>query len=336
MGTNGELGHAKFATVQNFAAESSYFQEEPRRILKSKAFEECAIGSVYTLALTNTGHLFGFGKEFLGKGQSNIPQIFPGDRTYTQIAAGNKHSAAIDKKGQVYTWGYGGSWMEGGGQLGHDSTDQVDQPKLVERFSELGAKAASVSVGDKHTLILTTDGEVLSCGVGEYGRVGNGANDDVLVPIALEALVDDDIIQAVAGHNHSLALSVNGGVYTWGRNDTGALGHADSFVDIYSMEEFPRLLECEAFTKSGSHVVQIAAGKGRSAAVTADGKLFVWGRAMGHVPSPVENDSLEGLKVTLTITLTPTLISTLSSTLTPTLTLTLTLTLTMGIVPSPV
>ena len=27
--------------------------------------------------------------------------------------------AAIDKNGMVYTWGYGGSWMRGGGQLGN-------------------------------------------------------------------------------------------------------------------------------------------------------------------------------------------------------------------------
>jgi alpha-tubulin suppressor-like RCC1 family protein len=41
--------------------------------------------------------------------------------------------------------------------------------RLIEGFKDYGAKALSVSVGKRHTLIQTTDGEILSCGVGEYG-----------------------------------------------------------------------------------------------------------------------------------------------------------------------
>lgn len=41
--------------------------------------------------------------------------------------------------------------------------------RLVESFKEYGAKASCVAVGETHTLILTSDGEVLGCGVGEFG-----------------------------------------------------------------------------------------------------------------------------------------------------------------------
>jgi alpha-tubulin suppressor-like RCC1 family protein len=196
----------------------------------------------------------------------------------------------------VWTWGYGGSFFGGGGQLGHNSTDSVEKPKLVEAFKNYGVKAKSVSVGSKHTLILTVDGEVLSCGVGEYGRLGTGTNDDAWTPQPLETLVDDDIIQIAAGGNHSLALTAEGKIYSWGRNDTGALGHGDSYIDIYSMEDYPRAVECEDVYKKGK-VVQIAAGKGRSAALTSDGRLFLWGRNLGHVPTIVEGSALNGLKV---------------------------------------
>ena len=41
--------------------------------------------------------------------------------------------------------------------------------RLIEAFKEYGAKASTVAVGENHTLILTSDGEVLGCGVGEFG-----------------------------------------------------------------------------------------------------------------------------------------------------------------------
>ena len=41
--------------------------------------------------------------------------------------------------------------------------------RLVEGFQKYGAKASKVAVGECHTVILTTDGETLGCGVGEFG-----------------------------------------------------------------------------------------------------------------------------------------------------------------------
>jgi alpha-tubulin suppressor-like RCC1 family protein len=99
-----------------------------------------------------------------------------------------------------------------------------------------------------------------------------------------------------AGQNHSLALAASGRLYSWGRNDTGALGHHDSYIDIYSMEEFPRLVEFGAL-QAGDKVAAIAAGRGTSAALTSSGRLFMWGKAFGHQPTLVEGAAFEGLKV---------------------------------------
>lgn len=41
--------------------------------------------------------------------------------------------------------------------------------RLVEGFKKYGAKALKVAVGEDHTIILTTDGETMGCGVGESG-----------------------------------------------------------------------------------------------------------------------------------------------------------------------
>lgn len=296
VGSGGQLGHAKFELEPGFI-EESYVQEEPRRLVKSKQFRTLAIAEAFTLALSDTGHLFGWGQGFLGPNSaSKEPQIFPGNTLFRAVACGKRHAAAVDVDGLVHTWGYGGSWMGGGGQLGHNSTDAVAAPTLVEAFESYGARAQSVSVGSQHTLILTTDGEVLSCGVGEYGRLGTGNTGDSLVPAPLETLLDEDVVQVVAGHSHSILLTSSGKCFTFGRNDTGALGHADSYIDIYSMEEFPRVLESKELAAAGQ-IVQVGAGRGTSAALTAEGKLFLWGRHLGHVPTLVENALFDGLRV---------------------------------------
>lgn len=61
----------------------------------------------------------------------------------------------------------------------------------------------------------------------------------------MEALDHEDVIQIAVGVDHSLALTATGSIYSWGRNNLGQLGHADSYIDIYSMEDFPRHMESE-------------------------------------------------------------------------------------------
>lgn len=157
---------------------------------------------------------------------------------------------------------------------------------MVESFQAYRAKAKCVSCGEKHSLILTDDGEVLSCGVGEYGRLGTGSTTDSTQPVTIESLLEFDIVQVVAGASHSLALTSGGQIFAWGRNDMGQLGAGDSFMDIYSMEDYPRLIDSDSM--QGKVVISVAAGKGRSAAITKDGELFIWGNKLHHEPLKVE------------------------------------------------
>jgi alpha-tubulin suppressor-like RCC1 family protein len=82
------------------------------------------------LGLTSGGALYGWGQGFLdAKSKSNEPQLIPTPKKIAKINTGSKHAAVIDVDGLVYTWGYGGSWMNGGGQLGHNSTNSETQPR---------------------------------------------------------------------------------------------------------------------------------------------------------------------------------------------------------------
>lgn len=170
-------------------------------------------------------------------------------------------------------------------------------------MKEYGANITQVSCGEQHTVFLTHDGEVLACGVGEYGRVGTGISSDAVVPTPIDSLNNEDIVQIAAGFDHSLALSAKGEIFGWGRNNNGQLGHSDSFIDIYSMEDLPRMIDNESIlgedNLDNKPVVfkQIAAGNARSAAITTDGRLYVWGARLSHRPKLVGRDLFDNLAV---------------------------------------
>jgi alpha-tubulin suppressor-like RCC1 family protein len=72
------------------------------------------------------------------------------------------------------------------GGLGHGDEAEQPRPKLVKALLDYGCRVAQVACGEKHTLILTDDGEVLTCGNGEYGRLGNGGSSDHATPEPVE------------------------------------------------------------------------------------------------------------------------------------------------------
>lgn len=63
------------------------------------------------------------------------------------ISSGGYHSAAINAKGELYTWGWNYY-----GQLGFESTNDHPIPTLVESFK--GKKVLYVTCGEKHTLAI--------------------------------------------------------------------------------------------------------------------------------------------------------------------------------------
>lgn len=182
---------------------------------------------------------------------------------------------------------------------------------MVEAFKSYGTKASMISCGLQHTVILTDDGEVLTCGVGEYGLLGTGNTLDALTPVTVDSLIKEDIVQIAAGYDHTLALTSKGLIYSWGRNNSGQLGHADSNFDMYSMEDFPRLIDAESIKGlenqeligagqwSGSIPLfsQIAAGNGISAALTSEGLLFVWGIGLSNQPKLIPRHFFENKKI---------------------------------------
>jgi len=64
-------------------------------------------------------------------------------------------------------------------------------------------------------------------GQGRDGRLGHGDQEHQLLPKKVEALAGQRVIAVSAGGEHSLALTADGSVWSWGFGVEGQLGHGD-------------------------------------------------------------------------------------------------------------
>lgn len=80
------------------------------------------------------------------------------------FSCGEEHSAFLNDKGEVYTWGYGND-----GQLGHRERTNLNQPKKLQFPQPI----QRVVCGGGHSGIIT-NGELYMFGRGQDGQLGRG------------------------------------------------------------------------------------------------------------------------------------------------------------------
>eukprot|EP00961_Rhodomonas_salina_P110136 1482469-Rhodomonas_salina.1 len=116
----------------------------------------------------------------------------------------------------LLTWGDGKD-----GKLGHQSEETLFVPYTVSALSRIPIRQCAM--GKKHTLFLSEEGLVLSCGNGQYGQLGLGGQlENRYVPVLVQGL--KDIKQVECGHYHCMALSREGSLFSWGSGSWGKLG----------------------------------------------------------------------------------------------------------------
>jgi len=231
-------------------------------------------GSAHSLALTAGGSVLSWGDGLfgqLGHGDEQIqllPQkveAFAGQRV-ASVSAGHSHSLALSADGAVWSWGYGLY-----GQLGHGDEQEQLLPKKIEALE--GQRVVAVSAGARHSLGLTADGSVWSWGDGYFGKLGHGDQREQLLPKKVDAFAGQCLVAVSAGYSHSLALTADGAVWSWGEGEHSCLGHGEDL----SNQLLPKKVEAFA----GQRVVAVSAGRFHSLATTADGAVWSWG--MGGV-----------------------------------------------------
>ncbi|KAM6185438.1 inhibitor of Bruton tyrosine kinase [Rhynchocyon petersi] len=119
----------------------------------------------------------------------------------------------------VYTWGDNTNFT-----LGHGSQNSKHHPELVDLFSRSGIYIKQVVLCKFHSVFLSQKGQVYTCGHGPGGRLGHGDEQTCLVPRLVEGLSGHSCSQVAAAKDHTVVLTEDGCVYTFGLNDFHQLG----------------------------------------------------------------------------------------------------------------
>lgn len=258
-------------------------------------------GAWHNLVLSNRNQVYSFGygePGALGLGDIEnrlIPTPIPAFNgvRIKQLAAGSVHSLAVTHEGQVYAFG-----SNRDGQMGFDllMSSVIMVPQLVRSLESLFITA--VSAGDHHSLFLSDQGRVYSCGWSRYGVLGYTIDGQQALPKMIDALASTKIVGISAGEFHSLAVCAEGGLYSFGCRDNGKLG--------LGIDDRGVSLPNKVTTLNNEKVVAVAAGAQHSIVITDDGKVFSFGignnNRLGHgdahkrlVPTRVQ--ALAGLRV---------------------------------------
>ena len=185
------------------------------------------------------------------------------------IACGNNYTLAWDEHGHLISWGSGRH-----GVLGHGNEENILEPTLVKLH--IDEKVVFADAGFAHCGIVTEGGNILMAGKGSDGALGLGSK--IKNPSSTFRLIQNEEkvhfkeISCSKGehHGHTLALSSQGEVFSWGDGYKGKLGLG---------EQQSRLTPCKIDPSSfqGSVIEHVSAGGIHSTAVSIDGHAYSWG-----------------------------------------------------------
>ncbi|CAM8973960.1 unnamed protein product [Rhodiola kirilowii] len=204
----------------------------PQRCAPKLVVRQVAAGGTHSVVLTREGHVWTWGQPWPPGDIKQIatPVRVQGLENVKLIAAGAFHNLALLDGGVVWAWG-----SNEYGQLGTGDTQPTSQPILVHGLS--GLTVVDIAAGGWHSTALTSDGEVYGWGRGEHGRLGFGDDkSSKMVPQKVQLLSGEDIVQISCGGTHSVALTRDGRMFSFGRGDHGRLGYGRKVTTGHPME----------------------------------------------------------------------------------------------------
>lgn len=181
-------------------------------------------------------------------------------------------------------------------------------PRMVHAL--LGKAVRQLACGAQHSMALSETGEVYVWGNGDHGRLGLGHTQHVGTPRRLSRGKTDPsagpyrFTFLAAGHRHSLGVSEQGVLHTWGCNAQGQLGLGDTLdrlqpTPVHFREEEDRGMHGESSRGGSTTGSSSPAHRGRSTSQFSLNQNSLLGRSQLLESTPSMDGSaqpaLEGL-----------------------------------------
>ena len=268
--------------IQPQKGESSDYLLRAIRVMQSQRLHHHAMDRVKDVHIWRSTEVrtCGFGYEgVLGHGNGEcklVPtkvEALAGECS-VNTAAGFHSTAALTGDGSLFTWG-----LNLAGNLGHGCKINVSLPRKVESLTGI----VGVSLGTDHMALVTRSGSLITVGQNLYGQLGQGQESDesettVTIPRIVETLQGKRVVQVAAGTEFTVVLTVDGDVFTFGKNHNHCLGHPDPCTCQYVP------LKVEALAEK--RVLQVTAGYYHTAVLTTTDEVFTFGNGrygqLGH------------------------------------------------------
>ncbi len=176
------------------------------------------------------------------------------------IGAGQDHTCAARKTGQVVCWGRGAE-----GQLSPGRTEDSDRPIAVNgTFGQV----TQLALGELHSCALQSNRIPLCWGRNQNGQTGNLAGAGTLLGQAvLPVMKLEPAVELVAGALHTCARTATSDVFCWGNADDGQLGAGVSIASVARLR-----------VKDIRGALAVGSGDFHTCAAVAGGQISCWGR----------------------------------------------------------
>jgi alpha-tubulin suppressor-like RCC1 family protein len=175
------------------------------------------------------------------------------------IATGCSHTVFLGSDGKVFAFGRGAQ-----GQLGLFTRANHATPQYFGWLP--GVQFQDIAVGDYHTVLVSVEGNVFTCGRGAEGQLGLGAIDDQDRLQRVAGL--PPIKRVAAGSCRTFFLTADGDVFTCG-NGYGGLG-LDAAANQHKPQQVIGLPPIKQVALGISHLVFVA----------VDGKVYTCGEGV--------------------------------------------------------
>ncbi|HLI61526.1 MAG TPA: hypothetical protein VKV21_17865 [Solirubrobacteraceae bacterium] len=170
---------------------------------------------------------------------------------------------AIDTRGRVWAWG-------------NDMNNEfcLRRPALLDAPVRVPLPHVTLAVGAARHATYDAGGRIVSCGLGEFGQLGNGTtgmSSQTARPVAVHGLPRGRVVALTAAYGDTGALMADGAYYDWGLNADGQLGDGAT-VERDTPVRVPLPGRVRSVSMGGS-----LANNGQTMALLAGGALWEWG-----------------------------------------------------------